>query len=190
MKYRVYVPAIAITRDLNEGKFGILKQVEGKFVHTNEFFDTAKEAQAAIDANDEIGIAAVCKTGIPEVSTQLIMGQEFHRESDARAWLSRYLERAKEDSRVINVEPLCEWYTIDKNDLEDYEYLPSYEVEVEVTTTKTITVTVNGTDEIEDDYDAGQAAIEMVEHGDFDDELDCTEPDRFEVDVASVEEIA
>jgi hypothetical protein len=193
MKYRIYVPSIAVTRDLNTGKWGVLMQDDKNTTmnHTGEFFENAAMAQAHADEQERLlqRQTALCKFGAQDIRSFLRMGPEYQDKDNALAWLDRAEERenSNTEGRIVSLDRGIQSYVID-TEFHD-EYRPDYEIEIDVIERKTINVIVPG-DCAADEDKAEEYARDMFDAGNYDEDMEAAYTNEAEIDSMNVEEIA
>ena len=126
--------------------------------------------------------------------THTNISSPYSEKMGANAWLKRCIDGCHDEDgkfvdNVVSYSSSLDYQIID--DPEEYAYQPKWECTMEVITKKTITVTIDSEEygDVEDEYDAGQKARELIENGDFDHELDYADNDSFEVEEEYVEEV-
>ena len=188
MKSKMYVASYAVTTKRKTGSFEYIvftKKPDG------EGFDEAicaTEEEAKQLVADPEALISVRRDQM-KTDVQIATAYEpFDTVSAAEAWVQSRKEHFESRPEVTNVTTLVREVIIDTEELTEYK--PVYEVEVEVVITKRMYVTVDSSEheDINDKYDAGRWAAEMVRDGEMDSELEYADTEDIEVDDVGCEE--
>jgi hypothetical protein len=189
MKYRMYIATFCYLEQ-NSGSSQYMvscssedAEADHEFVSVHDDANCALEHAARVRSERSPLITRVPKTGYAIRTKRSLFADQYA----AQSWVESLA--AQHEGKVVEKSVMEE--VLSSDDLEEMEYKPVYKVKLEVTQTKYITVEIESDDfdDVEDEEDARERAIDLFEDDMFEDELFDEEVSRQDATVEWSEEL-